>query len=471
MADIFDHVASGGGGDIFDQVASSIPGTDRISQPPSAGPRIPPELQGPPVSIGKRAIQNLPRSIASTYGMTPSGDQSGHMENGQWRQDPIMSPMDIARSAGHAIMHPIDTAKEMFAQDPLGTMAAAGGAARGAIESAPAVADATASAARATGNAVKSVATNPTMIKGAAAIAGGAIGHATGIPEAGLVGAIGGREIGAGIVRRMASKAAKPPMSDPGQWTGSPSVRGPVGLPDLGPPPSGTQIASGQTNPIAATPPPLTPQSTLNPRVRGPVSPPTQSAVPVSGVPARPSVPQFTSSPGVLGPVKAPRPTIPIPADTTISKGIAMAPQLESPVPQPNPIQDAMTQAKKTVDARPAAPAAAPPDIPAPSAQGPPAPSTGNALADKYYLRGHPNPTAAAARDHALTDWALKQKVDYSDVQPGQPFADMIKQANTDLHKSYRAEIGRADHGQRVQDFKDLLKSKMGPALEAPEPE
>lgn len=68
------------------------------------------------------------------------------------------------------------------------------------------------------------------------------------------------------------------------------------------------------------------------------------------------------------------------------------------------------------------------------------------------------------AKDEALANWAQSKGLTGADVQPGQPYAELVKAANKELGKKYGARIDGADHPARVKALADLLDSKIATA-------
>src|ERR1700676_1856877 len=134
------------------QPAAPVPGTEKLGgQPPAAGTMPPPPkaLQGPPMSVGQRALHNLPLSIARLpermnplahggFSMGPgtAADSFPGLQTGP--QQPIDLLGDIKRPVQglvDLVRHP----GEAFANDPAGTIARAGLAAQGGLRAANAI--------------------------------------------------------------------------------------------------------------------------------------------------------------------------------------------------------------------------------------------------------------------------------------------------------------------------------------------
>jgi hypothetical protein len=134
-----------------------VPGAEKTGTPPAgAKPPLPKAMQGPPLTIGERAKQNLPSSLLSNspLNVMPGFGDSGiradpGSPNGFTMPDINREPKAIA----HFSMHPIDSVKEMFANDPAGTITAATTLGRGLTN--PAVRATAAGAGKAAVNQVR----------------------------------------------------------------------------------------------------------------------------------------------------------------------------------------------------------------------------------------------------------------------------------------------------------------------------
>jgi len=140
---------------------------------PAAKPPVPTELQGPAPSRIAQIIQNLPQSTVNaimhpTFPGMPGAEHD--IPTGKSFADDQQDTVGRELAAtGRFLRHPIDTTVNAFTDDPVGTALTAAQLGKGAVESAPAVADAVTSAAP----KVVAVAKGVRSVVGDAASAGG----------------------------------------------------------------------------------------------------------------------------------------------------------------------------------------------------------------------------------------------------------------------------------------------------------
>lgn len=402
--------------------ASAEPAPPPIPKPTLPGrlgsPRNVPSFNQP--SIGARALANAPESALSTLerlgqvaGTQPRVDQNGPKRTLRSPftgksvevnrlpdvQDQSMGELSgIASGISNAVMHP----QETFADNPVGSTLGAAAALRGGYKAA------TSDAARK-----------------AATVAG-----------AGLKAAPGSVAENLDIVHplRVIPRVARDVYK------------------------AGKEAAGTADIPVLKSPRPISGNPTT-PNQPGPLKPPLASpekAPPGPGISAQAKPAEYGHTGMEITPQKPPPPLTsptkprmignrPMTADEIAFEdaGKDYPPPLQPP--QPNPIQDALGKAMKTVDQKPQSQLTAP----SPSHPQPVLDKAAEWLANKQ------------AKDNALADWAIKKGITPDLIQEGEPFANMVKSANGDLGKSYRADITRADHAQRVQELRDLMKQKL----------
>ena len=110
---------------------------------------LPDALKGKTPSVIERAAQNLPSSIIKSIpnpAATFSGNSGIHADPKAPAGFTMDDPMDGPRAIVHAAMHPIDSFKEMFAEDPIGALQMIAAPAEALTDAAPNLAKAASTA-------------------------------------------------------------------------------------------------------------------------------------------------------------------------------------------------------------------------------------------------------------------------------------------------------------------------------------